>query len=339
MKPAPFDYLAATSLDQALAWKAQHGDEARFLAGGQSLVPAMNFRLAQPAVLIDINPLPGQDAVTIEAGRASIGPLVRYRALERSADIARHQPLLGETVPNVAHPQVRNRGTLAGNLSHADPASELPAVMLASGATLVARSVRGSRRIAARDFFLNLYTTALEADEMLVGIELPALAPMSGTAFIEVSRRRGDYAMMGVAAVVTLGAGGRCLEARIACCNAGPTPMPLDAAAAALKGTMLGGLEVDGTQSPDAVPAAVVGAVDCIVVDLPPDGLPHDGWRSGSSWGSHTPLVAQRAVAPGSVVEHRQECDRLQAALAAWGLAEGAHRAPWDWAGYLTAAW
>jgi hypothetical protein len=111
------------------------------------------------------------------------------------------------------------------------------------------------------------------------------------------------------------------------------------AAARPLKGTMLVGLEVDGTQSPDAVPAAVVGAVDCIVVDLPPNGLPHDGWRSGSSWGSHTPLVAQRAVAPGSVVEHRQECDRLQAALAAWGLAEGAHRAPWDWAGYLTAAW
>jgi carbon-monoxide dehydrogenase medium subunit len=239
LKPAPFEYLAATSVDEALSWKSQYGDEARFLAGGQSLVPAMNFRLAQPAVLIDINPIPSHDGIAVETGRATIGMLTRYRALERSADIACHQPLLGETVPNVAHPQVRNRGTLAGNLAHADPASELPAVMLASNATLIAQSVRGRRRIAAREFFLNLYTTALESDEMLVAIELPALAPMSGTAFIEVSRRRGDYAMMGVAAVVTMGAGGKCVEARIVCCNAGPTPMPLDAAAAALKDTTL----------------------------------------------------------------------------------------------------
>jgi hypothetical protein len=106
-----------------------------------------------------------------------------------------------------------------------------------------------------------------------------------------------------------------------------------------LKGTMLVGLEVDGTQPPDPVPAAIVGGVDCIIVDLPCDGLPHDGWRFGSPWGADKPLVAQRAVAAGNTAEHRQECDRLQAALAAWGLAEGATQLPWDWAGYLTAAW
>ncbi len=239
MKPAPFEYLRAESLDQALAWKAEFGDEARFLAGGQSLIPAMNFRLAQPAVLIDINPLAALDNLHFDATAMSIGALTRYRTLERSADVAAHQPLLAETVPNVAHPQVRNRGTLAGNLSHADPASELPAVMLASSAVMTLQSLRGARRVAARDFFVNLYTTALAADEMLCGIELPALSPLTGCAFIEVSRRRGDYAMMGVAAMVTLDVSGSCVTASLAACNAGPTPMPLDQAAAALIGTRL----------------------------------------------------------------------------------------------------
>jgi carbon-monoxide dehydrogenase medium subunit len=239
MKPAPFEYLCAESLEQALAWKAEYGDEARFLAGGQSLIPAMNFRLAQPAVLIDINPLAVLDGVHFDVAAMSIGALTRYRTLERSADVAAHQPLLAETVPNVAHPQVRNRGTLAGNLSHADPASELPAVMLAAGAVMTLKSVRGVRRVAAREFFVNLYTTALAVDEMLCSIELPAQAPRTGSAFIEVSRRRGDYAMMGVAAMVTLDAVGTCVAASLAACNAGPTPMPLDLAAAALIGSRL----------------------------------------------------------------------------------------------------
>jgi len=239
MKPAPFEYLRAESLDQALAWKAEYGDEARFLAGGQSLIPAMNFRLAQPAVLIDINPLGTLDGLRFDMNGMSVGALTRYRTLERSADAARHQPLLAETVPNVAHPQVRNRGTLAGNLAHADPASELPAVMLACAATMTLRSLRGERQVAAREFFVNLYTTALTADEMLCSIELPSLAPRTGCAFIEVSRRRGDYAMMGVAAMVTLDPDGSCVAASLAACNAGPTPMPLDQAAAALVGTAL----------------------------------------------------------------------------------------------------
>ena len=239
MKPAPFEYLCAESLEQALAWKAEYGDEARFLAGGQSLIPAMNFRLAQPAVLIDINPLAALDCVQFDVAAMSIGALTRYRTLERSADVAAHQPLLAETIPNVAHPQVRNRGTLAGNLSHADPASELPAVMLAAGAMMTLRSVRGERRVAGREFFVNLYTTALAVDEMLCSIELPAQAPRTGSAFIEVSRRRGDYAMMGVAAMVTLDATGSCVAASLAACNAGPTPMPLEEAAAALIGTRL----------------------------------------------------------------------------------------------------
>lgn len=256
MKPAPFDYFAAESLAHALNLKAQYGEDARFLAGGQSLIPAMNFRLAQPAILIDINPLTLFDRVQVAAsGALSIGALTRYRSLERSTEVATHQPLLAETVPNVAHPQIRNRGTLAGNLAHADPASELPAVMLALHAVLKLQSLRGERQVAARDFFVNLYTTALLADEMLVAIELPALAARTGSAFIEVSRRRGDYAMMGVAATVTLDAAGYCIAASLACCNAGPTPMPLDAAAATLKGTRLepAALSASAAAAPGAI--------------------------------------------------------------------------------------
>ena len=212
MKPPRFKYLAADSLAAALAAKAEHGAEARFLAGGQSLIPAMNFRLAQPGVLIDINGLAELDYVR-EDRTVRIGALTRMRALERTA-------LLAEAVRQVAHPQVRNRGTLGGNLAHADPASELPAVMLALDARLHLKSRNSHRSIDARDFFVGALTTALRDDEMLVEVELPPLPPRTGTAFLEVARRRGDYAMMGVAAVVTPGKG-----ARLAFCNAGATPV------------------------------------------------------------------------------------------------------------------
>ena len=205
MKPAPFKYIAARSLEHALAAKAEYGDEARFLAGGQSLVPAMNFRLAQPAVLIDINPLRELDYVRAgDDGALRIGALTRHRTLEREAIVARRAPLLAEAVPNVAHPQIRNRGTLGGNLAHADPASELPAVMLALGARLRARSVRGERWIAASDFFTGALTTALALDEMLVEVELPAPTPRSGQLLLggraptrrlrHDGRRRGGHA-------------------------------------------------------------------------------------------------------------------------------------------------
>jgi aerobic carbon-monoxide dehydrogenase medium subunit len=225
VKPAPFKYLAADSAASALALKAEHGEEARFLAGGQSLIPAMNFRLAQPEVLIDINPAHELSYMKEETGSLRIGALTRNRALERDPIVAKHQPLVREAIAHVAHPQIRNRGTLAGNLAHADPASEMPAVMLALGARMKARSARGERWIAARDFFTGIFSTALAADELLAEIELPALPPRTGCAFLEVARRRGDYAMMGVAAVVTLDDDGVCEKVRLAYCSAGPTPM------------------------------------------------------------------------------------------------------------------
>ncbi|HTO49648.1 MAG TPA: xanthine dehydrogenase family protein subunit M [Burkholderiales bacterium] len=245
MKPAPFRYVAAESLGQALTAKVAGGSEALFLAGGQSLVPAMNFRLARPAMLIDINPLHELDYVRAAGdGGLRIGALARHRTLERDALVAQHAPLVAEAVRQVAHPQIRNRGTLGGNLAHADPASELPAVMLALGARLRARSSRGERWIEASAFFRGPLTTALGPEEMLVEIALPALPPRSGTCFVEVARRRGDYALLGVACVVTLGDDGACTAVGLALCNAGSTPVRSTKAAPALVGRRAGEREI-----------------------------------------------------------------------------------------------
>jgi len=256
MKPAPFRYIAAESLGQALTAKAVNGDEARFLAGGQSLVPAMNFRLARPTMLIDINPLRELDHVRVAPdGALRIGALTRHRTLERDPLVAERAPLIAEAVRHVAHPQIRNRGTLGGNLAHADPASELPAVMLALGARFRARSARGERWLEAADFFRGPLATALGPEEMLVEIALPALPPRSGTCFLEVARRRGDYALLGVAAVVTLGDDGTCTAAGLALCNAGATPVRA-ATAAGLVGRRAGEREIGD------VAAAVAGEID-----------------------------------------------------------------------------
>jgi CO/xanthine dehydrogenase FAD-binding subunit len=238
MKPAPLKYIPARTLDHALAAKVQYGEDARFLAGGQSLVPAMNFRLAQPDVLIDINPLAELAGIVEQAGegRVRIGALTRFRTLERDAIVARDLPLVAEALPEIAHPQIRNRGTLGGNLAHADPASEMPAVVLALGGRLRARSGKGERWIAAEDFFVSALTTALAADEMLIEIELPVAPPRTGVAFLELSRRRGDFALMGVAAVVGLAADGTCTRARLAYCSAGDKPVLARDAAQALIG-------------------------------------------------------------------------------------------------------
>jgi CO/xanthine dehydrogenase FAD-binding subunit len=237
MKPAPFDYQAPQSLEEALSLKARHGDDAKFLAGGQSLIPAMNFRLVQASLLVDVNGLPGLDFIReAHGGELRLGALTRQRKLERDPLVARHAPLLRETMPYVAHPQIRNRGTLGGSLAHADPAAELPVIAVALGARLRAQSARGDRWIAADDFFKGLFTTDLAPDEMLVEVALPALPPRSGTAFMEFARRRGDYALMGVAAVVTLDHDDACQQARLIYLNAGEGPVSAGQAAGLLKG-------------------------------------------------------------------------------------------------------
>ncbi|MDB5503059.1 MAG: Carbon-monoxide dehydrogenase medium subunit [Tardiphaga sp.] len=228
MKPAPFKYIAATSLAHALALKSEHGDEAKFLAGGQSLMPTMNFRLARPTVLIDINGIDEVSGVDLsETGPTCIGAMTRYRTLERDARLAAAFPLIREALPEIAHPQIRNRGTLGGNLCHADPASEMPALAVALRARLKIQSSTQRRWIAASDFFLGALTTDLQPDEMLTTIELPPLGPRTGSCFMEIARRRGDFAIAGVAAMVTLDDDDTCIGARLVFCGVGE--MPVDA--------------------------------------------------------------------------------------------------------------
>ena len=237
MKPAPFKYVKASSLAQALSLKAEHGDDARFLAGGQSLIPAMNFRLARPSVLIDINGLSELAGCSgADGGQVRLGALTRYRALERDGDFLKACPLFAAALPHIAHPQIRNRGTIGGNLSHADPASELPAVAVAMGARLHLQSASGEREVGACDFFIGLLTTDVQPDEMLVDVTLPVQNPRSGACFMEVARRRGDFALAGVAAIVTLDVERRCSEVRLGLCGVGETPVDASGAAQALIG-------------------------------------------------------------------------------------------------------
>jgi aerobic carbon-monoxide dehydrogenase medium subunit len=236
MKPAPFKYIAATSLAHALALKATHGDDAKFLAGGQSLIPAMNFRLARPAILIDINGIEDLAGIRSSGAATRVGPLTRYRALERDAALTRAFPLIGEALPHIAHPQIRNRGTIGGNLSHADPASELPAIALALGARFRVQAAKQERWIETADFFAGALTTDLQPDEMLVEVELPWPKPHTGSCFMEIARRRGDFAIAGVAAMVTLGSENECTHVRLAFCGVGETPVDASSAADSLIG-------------------------------------------------------------------------------------------------------
>ena len=236
MKPAPFKYIAAMSLEQALSLKAEHGDDAKFLAGGQSLIPTMNFRLAQPAILIDINGIEDLAGVRLSGGTTRVGAVTRYRVLERDETFAQMFPLVSEALPHIAHPQIRNRGTLGGNLSHADPASELPAISLALRARFRVRGAKQERWIEASDFFVAALTTDLQPDEMLVEVELPSPKPCTGACFMEIARRRGDFAIVGVAAMMTLGENNECTDVRLTFCGVGETPIDASSAADGLHG-------------------------------------------------------------------------------------------------------
>jgi carbon-monoxide dehydrogenase medium subunit len=239
MKPAPFEYYVPDSTEQALDLLREHGESAKLLAGGQSLVPAMNFRVVQPGVLIDLNKIAGLSYIREEEDTLHIGAMARERELEFAPVISRRTPLLAEVMPHVAHPQIRNRGTLGGSLANADPAAELPVIMLALEARLKVRSAEGERWVPAPDFFAGMFTTALAADEMLVEIELPFTPTRTGWSFMEVAPRAGDYALMGVAALVTLDENQRCQRARLVYLNAGDGPLQARDAAQMLEGEIL----------------------------------------------------------------------------------------------------
>jgi carbon-monoxide dehydrogenase medium subunit len=239
MKPAPFEYVAPASLEEALAVMAEHGSEAKLLAGGQSLVPVMNFRLAQPTLIVDLNRLTALGEVRRENGAMRLGAMVRHRTLEFDETIAAALPLLHETMPYIAHPQIRNRGTLGGSLVHAAPAAELPVIAVVLNGRFHLQSQSHSRWVNARDFFTGLFTTALEAEEILTEVELPVLPARTGYAFVELARRHGDYAQAGVAVTVQLDEAGVCQAARLVYLNVGEVPMVAAATADSLRGQLL----------------------------------------------------------------------------------------------------
>jgi CO/xanthine dehydrogenase FAD-binding subunit len=238
MKPPAFDYIAATSVDMAVAALAAAGSEAKIIAGGQSLVPMLNFRLIRPSVLVDINGIAALAYIEEAASGIRIGALTRHYQLETSAVIARHFPVLSCAMTHVAHLAIRNRGTIGGSLSHADPAAELPMLALLLDASLHIASASGTRTVAARDFFLDALTVDLASADILTAIVLPKLPPRTGWGFEEVARRHGDFALAAVAAMLTV-ADGAISQARIALTGVGPTPLRAAESEALLQGHAL----------------------------------------------------------------------------------------------------
>ena len=226
MKPAPFEYYAPTTIDETLNLLAEYGYDAKVLAGGQSLIPMMNFRLAQPSVIVDLNNI--HDLFYIhpnEDGGLRIGAMARHNQVESSALVADRAPLIHETMPHIATVQVRSRGTFGGSVAHADPSAELAAVSVALEGSFLLRSQKKERRIPANEFFVGLFTSALEPDELLIEAKFPPLPEHSGCALVEVARRPHDFALVGVVAVITLDKNNRCKNARLVLLSVGEGPV------------------------------------------------------------------------------------------------------------------
>ncbi len=228
MKPSPFAYSAPESLDEALAVLADVGGDGKVLAGGQSLLPILNMRLAAPAHVVDINRVAGLSSVTVESDGVVLGALARHAEVEHDQAAYAALPLLRQALRLVAHPVIRNRGTTVGSLAHADPSGEMTAVLALTGGTVTAARAGSIREVAATDFFLGPLESCLEAGELAVSARFPLLPARSGSTFLEVARRHGDYAVCGVAAVVSLDEAGLVVSARAAYISVAPTPLVLD---------------------------------------------------------------------------------------------------------------
>ena len=226
MKPPKFDYHAPADVDEAIALLQRYGGDAKVLAGGQSLVPLLNFRLSRPAALIDLNRIPSLAYIGARNGEVRLGAMTRQRTIEFSPVVAERVPLLTEATRWVGHLPIRSRGTIGGSLAHADPSAEYPAVLAALDGSVVVRGPRGERVVAAGDLFQSYLTTSLDADEILVEVRLPATPAGAGHAFEELARRHGDFALVGIAAVVARD-GERCTLARLATSGTGPVPIRL----------------------------------------------------------------------------------------------------------------
>lgn len=223
MKPPKFAYFQPESLEAAVSLLAEHGDDAKIIAGGQSLIPMLNMRLVRPAALVDISKIPGLSYIREENGEIAIGTMTSQRTAEHSELIIQRCPLLHEALQQVAHPQIRNRGTVGGSLAHHDPSAELCAVAMALDATFVIQGPNGVRTCDPSEFFVMYFTVNLEPGEMLTEVRFPVAPPRTGQSFLEVARRSGDFALVGVAASLTLDAEGLIAEARIALTGVGPT--------------------------------------------------------------------------------------------------------------------
>ena len=225
MKPPPFDYADPRTVDEAVSLLQEHEGDAKILAGGQSLVPLLNMRLARPGIIVDIGKLAGLDYIRDDGDALAIGAVTSQRSIERSPLVHEQQPLLHAATRYIAHPQIRNRGTFGGSIAHADPAAEYPALAIALDMQMKAAGPNGERVIAAADFFVTYLTTVLEPSEMLTEIRVPKLPDNSGWSIQEFSRRRGDFALAGAIVTLTLAGGGSCSDVRIALFGAGATPL------------------------------------------------------------------------------------------------------------------
>lgn len=280
MKSPPFDHVAPATLEEALAALAAGGPDAKVLAGGQSLIPLLAFRLVRPSLLVDLNQVAGLASVrALEDGGLAVGAMTRTHELECSALVAERWPLARAAAPHIGHRQIRNRGTVGGSIVHADPAAELPAVALASGATLHVLGPQGERAIPAASFFLTVFTTAIAPDEVLTEIRIPPPGPGHGSAVVELSRRKGDFALAGAAADVRL-EDGICTEASLVMFGLGATPVAVPGAAEVLRGATVG--EAQARQAA----AEVAGVID-------PGS---DAHGSASYRRELAPVIARRAL-------------------------------------------
>lgn len=236
MKPANFTYLDPSNLKETVALLKDYGEEGKILAGGQSLIPLMNFRLAKPQTLIDINKIKELNYIREENGYIAIGALVRERAIELSPLIKEKCPLLQEAASLIGYPAIRNRGTIGGNMSHADPVSEFPAVAMALEAEFKITGNSGEKTVKAGEFFLSYLTTSIEVSEILTEVRIPVFKPRTGSSFIEIVRRQGDHALVGVCVALTLDESKKCKDARIVFAGEGATPMRDLAAENVLRG-------------------------------------------------------------------------------------------------------
>ena len=293
MKPPPFAYARADSVDEAVSLLAGRDGAARLLAGGQSLVPMLNFRLVHPALLVDINRIPGLSGIEEGDRSVGIGALTRHRQIEISEIVRVRFPILRAAVGHVAHLAIRNRGTLGGSLSHADPAAELPMIALLLDAKMSVTGPTGPpRRLAARAFFRSALTTALADDEMVTRVDLPFLPPVTGWGFEEVARRAGDFALAAAAATLTL-AGGKVAEARLAVMGAHDTPLRIDRAEALLAGEPVGR---------EAVGAAAKAAHDAVE--------PYDDLHASADFRRHLVEVLARRALESAATRARERAER-----------------------------